>query len=282
MTEITAELVKRLRERTGVGMGKCKEALAEAHGDIEVAIANLRKAGIASAVKKESRETNEGMIAVGESDRYIALVEVNAETDFVVKNEKFQAFAQAVAQEASRHAPESVDALLKLSSSHDPKASLDEVRAVTIQSLGENIQIKRLKLLPKKAQASLAVYSHSGGKLVTCVEIEGSNKQQDLAKDIAMHVAAEAPEYLDSDQIPADVLEREKEIARAQVKGKPEAIIDKIVEGKLKAFYGQACLLYQPFVKDNAVTVSELVANKGKTTQESLKLSYFLRWSVGS
>ncbi|MBS0623327.1 MAG: elongation factor Ts [Verrucomicrobia bacterium] len=281
MAEVTAELLKQLRERTGVGMGKCKEALTEAKGDIELAIANLRKAGIASAVKKESRETNEGVIAIAENNQYLSLVEINAETDFVVKNEKFQQFAHMIAEEVCRHAPASVEALLKLSCSKDPKLTLDEVRAITIQSLGENIQVKRLKLIAKKPNASLAVYSHSGGKLVTLVEIEGAGSYQDLAKDIAMHVAAESPEYLNTDQIPHDVLEREKDIARAQVKDKPAAIIDKIVEGKLKAFYAQACLIYQPFIKDTSVSVGDLVQNTGKAKGENLKLSYFLRWKVG-
>jgi len=281
MAQVTAQLVKELRERTGVGMAKCKEALDAANGDIDLAIENLRKAGMASAVKKEGRETKEGVIKIAENNERIALVEVNAETDFVAKNENFQKFAQNLAEEVCRSMPANASDFSSQKYSQDPRLTIDEYRATIIQSLGENIQIKRLEIFPKKANASLEVYSHGGGKLVTLVEIEGSAEEAELAKDIAMHVAAESPEYLSHEEIPQRVIDHEKEIARAQIQGKPENIVEKILEGKLRAYYDQVCLINQRFIKDNEITISELVAKKGKETGKNLKVSYFLRWRVG-
>ncbi|MCH9608612.1 MAG: Elongation factor Ts [Chlamydiales bacterium] len=277
MGDITAKMIKSLRERTGVGMAKCKEALVSAKGDIEAAIANLRKAGIASAVKKESREANDGVISIFESDRAIAVVEINTETDFVAKNETFQTFAKEIAEEICSTAPESVEAFLKQTSKKDQEHTIDERRALLVQSLGENIQIKRFELFPKKSDHSLAVYSHGGGKLVTLVEIAGSGTLGNVAKDVAMHVASESPEYLSKEEVPPRVIEHEKEIAKAQVKGKPENIIDKIVEGKLKSYFGQACLLYQPFIKDSKMTIEKFVSSN----DQGAHVTQFLRWRVG-
>ncbi|MCP5469572.1 MAG: elongation factor Ts [Chlamydiales bacterium] len=274
MTEITAQMLRELRERTGVGMGKCKEALTESNGDIEKAIANLRKAGMASAVKKESREANEGLIYVFEDKGQVAIVEVNAETDFVVKNERFQEFAKNIAEEICATAPATLDAFMEQKYTKDPKLTVDEYRSITIQSLGENIKIKRFELFPKKAGHSMATYSHMGGKLVTMVELAGAEDKQTLAKDIAMHVAAECPEYITPDEVPERVIEHEKDIARAQVKNKPENIVEKILEGKLNAYFNQVCLLYQKYVKNPDQTIEQLIG-------KDLKISQFLRWRVG-
>lgn len=279
--EITPTMVKELRDRTGVGLGKCKEALEEAGGDIELAISNLRKKGMATAVKKEGRETKEGMIKAKESGNAIAIVEINAETDFVVRNEKFQEFAEILADEIAKQSPVTVEEFLKQKYSKDPKVTIDELRSLLVQTLGENIQIKRIELFPKKKDHSLGLYSHTGGKLVSLVEIAGSSSEVELAKDIAMHIAAESPEYLTPEEIPERVIAHEKEIASAQMKGKPANIIDKIVEGKLKAYYEQVCLIHQHFVKDPSLTIGQLVEKKGKETGKSLKLSQFLRWKVG-
>lgn len=281
MTQITPQMVKELRDRTGVGMGKCKEALQEAGGDIELAISNLRKAGMASAVKKEGRETNEGVIRTAENDAFIAFVEVNAETDFVVNNERFQEFASNLAEEICSTQPANLQDFLNQSYSKEPNLTIDQYRATIVQSLGENIQIRRLDLFPRKENSSIAVYSHGGGKLVTLVEISGSPDEEALAKDIAMHVAAEAPEYLNPSEIPERVIEHEKEIAKAQVKNKPENIIEKILEGKLKAYYDQVCLLHQHFVKNPDLTIQELVDQKSKQSEKKLTVSQFLRWNIG-
>lgn len=281
MAEVTAQMVKTLRERTGIGMAKCKEALDEAGGDIELAIANLRKAGMASAVKKEGRETNEGTIKFAENDRMVALVEVNAETDFVVKNEKFQEFAQNLAHEVCEQAPTNVQEFLAQKYSKDASLTIDQYRATIVQSLGENVQVKKVELFPKKSDASLSVYSHGAGKLVTLVEISGASGEEELAKDIAMHVAAEAPEYLSKDEVPARVVEHEKEIARAQIKDKPANIQDKILVGKLNAYYDQVCLLNQHFIKEPDQTVQQIVDRRAKELGKALKVAQFLRWKVG-
>ncbi|MCH9626787.1 MAG: Elongation factor Ts [Chlamydiales bacterium] len=281
MTQITPQMLKQLRDRTGIGMGKCKEALQESGGDVELAIANLRKAGMASAVKKEGRETNEGVIRSADNGKTVALVEVNAETDFVVNNERFQEFAANLAQEVCQTQPANVEDFLAQSYSKDGSVTIDQYRATIVQSLGENIQIRRIELFPKKAESSLAVYTHAGGKLVTLVEVSGSNEEEALAKDIAMHVAAEAPEYLSAKEIPERVIEHEKEIAKAQVKNKPENIIEKILEGKLRAYFDQVCLLNQHFVKNPDLTIQALVEQRGKECGKSLVVSQFLRWRVG-
>lgn len=281
MAQVTPQLVKELRDRTGVGMSKCKEALDAAEGNIDLAIDNLRKAGMASAVKKEGRETKEGVIITAENGKQIALVEINAETDFVVKNENFMKFAQNVAEEICQTSPVTVADFLKQTSAKDSKITLDEYRATIMQSLGENIQIKRFELFAKKPETTLAVYSHGGGKLVTMVEITGSSSENELAKDIAMHVAAEAPEYLTHQEIPERVIAHEKEIAKAQIQNKPANIIEKILEGKLKAYFDQVCLVNQRFVKDPEITILELVQRRGKEIGKTLELSYFLRWRVG-
>ncbi len=280
--KVTPDMVKELRERTGVGMGKCKEALDQAHGDMDKAIDLLRKSGMASAVKKEGRETKEGVIVSAESKDTVALVEINAETDFVVQNDRFKQFARDIAEEAAHTKPASLEAFLEQKFSKDPSLTIDQYRATLVQSLGEHLKIRRLQLFPKSSSSSLAIYSHMGGKIVTLVEMDGGAGQEALARDIAMHIAAESPDYLRADEIPADVKAREEEIARSQVAGKPAAIMDKIVENKLKAFYEQVCLLSQKFVKDNSITITELVAKEGQRLGKPLAIRRFIRWNVGA
>jgi elongation factor Ts len=278
---VTPAMIKELRDRTGVGMGKCKEALEESHGDMELAIANLRKAGMATAIKKEGRAANEGMIIAAETKQAVAVVEVNAETDFVVKNEMFQQFIKAIAEEIAATRPASLETFLQQNFSKDPSLTIDQYRASIIQRIGENIQIRRFKVLPKGNSTSIGIYHHLGGKILTLVEIDGSPSEEALAKDIAMHVAAAAPEFLTPDQIPAATLEHEKEIARSQVKGKPANIIDKIVEGKLNAYYDGICLVRQKYIKDDHLSISDLVNKKAKEIGKPLTISDFLRWNVG-
>jgi elongation factor Ts len=278
---VTAEMVKELRARTGVGMGKCKEALDQAGGDMELAISNLRKAGIASAVKKEGRDTKEGLIAAAESDKAVAIIEVNAETDFVVKNDMFQKFLSELAKEAAETKPLSVEAFLSQKFSKDPSHTIDEHRAVVMQSIGENIKVQRLAIFPKSENLSIGTYSHMGGKIVTLVQIEGGSGYEALSKEVAMHIAAESPTYVDTHEVPADVKAHEEEIAKAQVVGKPENVITKIVEGKINSFFDQVCLNRQKFVKDQSVTIAELVNQKGKAVNKPLKVKSFVRWHVG-
>jgi len=279
---VTPAKIKELRDRTGVGMGKCKVALTEAEGDIEKAIDILRKQGLASAAKKEDRAAEEGAIFFAEAEDCVAIVEVNAETDFVVKNERFQEFAKAVAEEVASSQPESLEALMEKKCSKDPSMTIDELRGTVVQAIGENIQIKRFLVLSKSDNRSVGIYSHMGGRLVTAVEIKGADDVADLAKDIAMHVAAASPDFLKPELVPADVIEREKSIAREQLKGKPENIMDKILDGKVNAFYDQHCLLHQKFIRDDSLTISELVKKRAEEKGKDLEVANFTRWSVGA
>ncbi len=279
--KVTADMVKELRERTGVGMGKCKEALDQAAGSMDEAIDILRKAGMASAVKKEGREVNEGLIGSFEGKDAIALVEVNAETDFVTQNEKFKQFLADVAAQVADTKPSSVEALLKQAYSKDPSITIDQHRSLVIQSLGENIQIKRLAIIPKSPDLSIGIYSHMGGKIVCAVVLSGGSGEEALSRDIAMHVAAEAPDYLQPSDVPAAIREKEAEIARGQVVGKPANIVDKIIEGKIKAFCDQVCLICQKYVRDNTLTITGLLEKESKRLNKTLHIQTFYRWKVG-
>lgn len=274
---ITAQMVKELRDRTGVGMAKCKEALEGAHGDINVAIDNLRKAGMASAVKKEGRAANEGLIGFAENASHIAIVEVNSETDFVAKNDKFKVFLQTIADEILHSQPQDIETFLAQKFSKDKELSIDELRASIIQLLGENIQIKRFQIIHKKSNHSYGTYAHMQGKIVALVELS-KPRFETVAKDIAMHVAAESPEYLNPEAVPSDVIEHEKDIAREQIKGKPENIVEKILAGKIQAYFDQVCLIKQKFVKDSQFSVEEYA----KSQNSELTVTHFLRWQIGS
>lgn len=281
MTQITPSMIKELRERTGVGMGKCKEALVLAEGDIEKAIDVLRKAGMAAAVKKEGRETKEGLIVTAEDKEHLVLVEANAETDFVVSNDRFKHFVHDCVKQALDDKPKSLDDLMGLSYYKDKSITLDQYRNLVIQALGENIQIRRFETIHKHPNSSYGIYSHMGGKLVVVVEIEGASDQGEIAKEIAMHVAAESPDYVKKEEIPPTEIAREEEIAREQIKNKPENIVEKIVAGKIKAFTEQVCLVNQKYIKDSSVTVEEFLDACGKKIGKSLKVKCFWRWKVG-
>jgi len=281
MKEITAEMVKELRERSGVGMAKCKEALVLAEGDMEKAIDVLRKAGLAAAVKKEGRETKEGMILTAEDRSTLVIIEANAETDFVAKNDRFKHFLFDCVKQALETQPQSLNDFIKQPYFKDKSITIDQYRNLVIQALGENIQLRRLEMIRKHPNCSYGIYSHMGGKLVVVVEMEGAADQEAIAKEIAMHVAAESPDYLKPEEVPATVLAREEEIARSQVQGKPANIIDKIVAGKLKAFTDQVCLIHQKYVKDNTVSVQQFLDICGKKIGKSLTIRCFWRWKVG-
>jgi elongation factor Ts len=281
MANITPAMIKELRERTGVGMGKCKEALEEAQGDMELAIANLRKSGMASAVKKEGRETKEGTIGTAETNQAIAIVEINAETDFVAKNDRFKEFLNNIAEEVARTAPSSLDAFLQQKYSKEPSLTIDQYRATIVQTIGENIQIRRILTLKKTSDHSLGIYSHLGGKIVTLVEVTGSNQEEALAKDIAMHTAAAAPEYLSPEKVPQEIIDHEKDIARGQIQGKPANIVEKIIEGKINAYYDANTLTRQKYIRDDSITISDLVNKRAKESGKPLAVASFIRWSVG-
>ncbi len=255
MAEITAALVKELRERTGAGMMECKRALQEIGGDIEAAVELMRKAGQAKADKKASRIAAEGLIALRQAVGEVAMVEINCETDFVTKNEDFRAFAAAVAEVALCDAPADLDALLALNMANGQ--SVEQNRRECIAKIGENVNVRRFARLATPTGV-LGSYLH-GTRIGVLVELDGGDA--DLAKDIAMHIAASRPLCISSDQISADLIAKEKEIyaAQAATSGKPANIIEKMVEGKLRKYFDEVTLLGQPFVKDPDQSVEKLL-----------------------
>jgi elongation factor Ts len=257
MAQITAALVKELRERTGSGMMECKKALQETGGDIEAAIETMRKSGLAKADKKAGRIAAEGLIVIRQTEdgKAIAMVEVNCETDFVSKGEAFQRFAWAVVDRVLDSDPGDRDILLGLVL-EDGK-STDQVRKELIAKLGENINVRRFARFVTQTGV-LNSYLH-GNRIGVIVELEGGDEA--LAKDIAMHIAASRPICVSADQVPAEWLAREREIYRAQAaeSGKPAAIIEKMVEGRLHKYLAEVTLLGQPFVKDPEQSVAELL-----------------------
>lgn len=281
MKEITTNMIQELRERTGVGIGKCKEALVLAEGDLDKAVHHLRKIGLAAGAKKEGRETKEGQILAEENAKVLVFAEANVETDFVAQNERFKQFLHDVVSQALVSQPKSLEEFLNEPYAKDKSITIDQYRNLVIQALGENIQLRRLQVVHKHANSSYGIYSHMGGKIVVIVELEGATDQAAIAKDIAMHVAAESPDYLDEQEIPANVLAREEEIARSQVKDKPANIVDKIVAGKLQAFKAQVCLVDQKYVRDNALTVRQYVDASSKKVGKPLSVRCFWRWKVG-
>jgi len=281
MADVTATITKEARERTRVGMGKSNQALVDANGNVEDAISLLRKQGMASAAKKQSRQTNEGMIGAAETDGCVAIVEAGSETDFVIQNERFQQFLNNMAEEVAQTMAADLPSFLQQKYSKEPDLSIEEYRGTIVQTIGENIEIKRIHVIPKAKNRSYGIYSHLNGKILVVVEIEGSEDEQNLAKDIAMHVAAASPDYVSPDQVPAETIEREREIAKEQMKGKPENIMEKIVEGKINAYYDEVCLTNQAYIRDDKQSVGQIVEAKAKETGKPLKLTSFLRWAVG-
>jgi elongation factor Ts len=275
MAEITAALVGKLREMTGAGLMDCKKALAETKGDLDAAVDYLRKKGAASAAKKASREANEGVIvqSIQAGARAGILVEVNCETDFVARNEGFKAFCDEVAK-----------TLLE-----NPKADLEAARTAQVAKIGENIQISRFHRMEVTGNGMVAAYIHTGAKVGVLVEVssgkEATSANEDfkqLVKDITLQIAAGHPFVVSRDQVPADLLAKEKEIAAEQVKGKPPQAIAKIVEGKLEKFYQGYCLLDQGFVKRNSeVTVKEHMASVAKQLGDEISIRGFVRFQVG-
>lgn len=259
---ITAALVKELRERTGAGMMECKKALVETDGDIDVAIEHMRKTGLAKADKKAGRTAAEGLVVFKSSadGKKAALVEVNCETDFVTKGDDFINFANAVAQTALEGEPADIDALLAL-----PLEGGDSIADTTkalIAKIGENMNVRRF--VTKTTDGVLGVYLH-GGRIGVMVELQGGDEA--LAKDIAMHIAASKPACVSEADVPAELIEKEKEIFAAQAaeSGKPAEIIEKMVGGRIKKFLKEVTLLGQPFVKDPDQTVEQLLKAAGAT-----------------
>lgn len=284
MASFTAKDVKALREQTGCGMMDCKKALVEADGDMEKAVDFLREQGLAKQAKKASRIAAEGMAfaMTTEDHKKGVVIEVNAETDFVAKNADFQAFVNTCAQTVIDNNPADVEALLACNASGSDK-TVAELLQEKVLVIGENIQIRRFKLM----EGACVAYVHAGGVIGVLV-----NFKTDLAdkpefvtygKDVAMQIAALNTPYLKESDVPAEVLEHEKEIMKAEVvnSGKPEAIADKIVMGKIGKFYKENCLLDQAFVKENKISVQQYTNNTAKELGGSIEITEFIRFEKG-
>ncbi|MCA1799243.1 MAG: translation elongation factor Ts [Xanthomonadaceae bacterium] len=269
---ITAQMVKELRERTGSGMMECKKALVETGGDLDAAVELMRKQGLAKADKKAGRIAAEGAIIIEQSGdgKRAVMVEVNCETDFVATGAEFRAFAEGVARTALESGAADVDALM---ASGTGGKTLDESRRELVAKIGENITVRRFALV-ERAGDRIGTYLH-GTRIGVLVDVAGGD--DDLARDLAMHIAASRPVCVDESGVPADLLAKEREIiaAQSQQEGKPAAIIEKMVEGRLRKYLAEITLLGQPFVKNPDQTVSQLVKAAGATVHA------FMRMEVG-
>ncbi len=274
---VTAEAVKLLRERTGAGMMECKKALVETNGDLDAAAELMRKAGLAKADKKAARVAAEGVIVIERSadGKRAAIAEINCETDFVAREQDFQAFATNVAKLALEHRPASLDALMALSLPNG--SSVEETRRVLIAKIGENVGVRRFASL--EAPAVIGSYLH-GTRIGALVAMKSGDEA--VAKDIAMHVAAINPARVSAAEVPADDVEKERSIFVEQAKsdpktaGKPQEIVDKIVDGKVRKWLGEITLLGQPFVKDDKQTVEQYLKKAGG------EVVSILRYEVGA
>jgi len=259
-------MVKELRERTGAGMMECKKALVETDGDMDAAIEHLRMAGLAQADKKASRIAADGRIALATSadQSQAVMVEVNCETDFVAKDASFQAFTDAVADKALTAASDDVDALMGAGDN-----GLEQSRQALVTKIGENIQVRRMARM--SGTNNIGAYVH-GGHIGVLVGVEGGDEE--LARDIAMHIAALNPAYVDVDEVPAEVLEKEKHFLMEQAadSGKPADIIEKMVEGRMRKHLASITLLGQDFVKDSDITVSKLLKQNGASVKSFVRL----------
>ena len=267
---ISASMVKELRERTGAGMMECKKALVECDGDIDAAVEQLRKSGQAKADKKASRTAAEGSITIKTSDdgKTAVLLEVNCETDFVAKDENFAGFTNAVAERVLTDRPANVEALMELPLG-DTGTSIEDARKTLIAKIGENISVRRFEIV--ESAGSLGLYLH-GLRIGVAIALDGGDEA--LAKDIAMHVAASRPICISEEQVPAEALKKEREIFSAQAaeSGKPEDIIAKMVEGRIKKYLKEVTLLGQPFVKDPDQTVEKMLKSASASVTKMVRL----------
>ena len=277
MAEITAELVKQLRDETNVSMMECRKALQEAGGDLAKATTVLRKRGVAVAAKKASRAADQGLIASATADggKVVSLVEVNCETDFAAKNDSFKKLVDQVAANACQSDAGLAD-------------QMTDAIVAKIAEIGENIVVGRCARYALGGKGRVASYIHQGGKVGVVAEIGCENSAteenaafRELVKDVTLQIAAANPRYLVAADVPADVIAAEREIYASQVKDKPPQIVDKIVDGKLKKFYTDTCLVDQIFVKDTKITIAALLAAKSKELGDKLTIRRFVRYQIG-
>jgi elongation factor Ts len=287
MSQINPADIKALREQTGAGFGDVKAALTEANGNMEQAVVILRKKGLAAAGKKAGRVTAEGTVAAFVSGTTGVLVEVNCETDFVGRNDVFRAFADEVARALAQSKAENVEALLAENwpGSDEP---VSQKVAERVAAIKENITIRRFARYEAPEVATIGTYIHGGGKIGVMVEVvaQGGTKDahlDEVARDVAMHIAAAEPRVLGGEDVTQKDLDTEREIARdaALKSGKPENIVEKMVSGKMEKFYGEACLLEQPFIKDDKSTVGDYVSKRGKEKGCAYLVTRFTRYKLG-
>ena len=279
MADISASLVKELREETGVGMMECKKALVEANGDKVAAVKILRESGMAIAAKKATRTAKQGIIAadISADAQSGRMIEVNCETDFVSKNDNFKAFVADLLKSSAGVADNAI--------AETAKAKVD----AKVAEIGENIIARRNVTYKVQGTGAIAGYVHLGGKLGVMVEVGCKNAAsvqnpavKALLADLTLHITAVNPACITRDQVPAETVNAEKEIYAKQVEGKPANIIGKIVDGKLEKFYGQICLVEQPFVKDQDKTISAVLAEAGKAAGDEFTIRRFVRWQLGA
>jgi len=274
MANITAQLVKELREKTGAGMMDCKKALVQTDGDIDAAIDFLREKGLSSAAKKADRIAAEGTTYILEQGNEAIILEVNAETDFVSKNEKFQVLVASLAEQLLAAKPATVEAALELANAEGVKIA-DQI-STAVATIGEKITLRRFEVKTKTDADAFGSYLHMGGRIGVLVSLEGSTDAS-AAKDVAMHIAAINPTYVSRDEVSAEEVERERKVLTEQAlnEGKPENIVAKMVEGRLGKYFEDVCLLDQTFVKNSDQKVRDFVASTGGS------VNGFVRYAVG-
>lgn len=273
MAGVTAKMVKELRDMTGVGMMDAKKALVEVEGDIEKAVDLLREKGMAKAAKKSDRIAAEGLAAVATKGNVAAIVEVNSETDFVSKNEMFQDLVKHTAELIAENKPADMDAAMQIKTE---KGTIESDMIEATQVIGEKISFRRFEVLEKADDAAFGAYLHMGGRIAVLTVVDGTT-DENVARDVAMHVAAINPRYVTEEQIPAEELEHENTVLTEQAlnEGKPANIVEKMVEGRMKKFKAEISLVDQPFVKDPDMTVGKYLESKGA------KINTFVRFEVG-
>ncbi|MGA3600866.1 MULTISPECIES: translation elongation factor Ts [Lysinibacillus] len=274
MANITAQLVKELREKTGAGMMDCKKALVETDGNLEAAIDFLREKGLSSAAKKADRIAAEGTTYILENGNEAIILEVNAETDFVSKNDKFQVLVASLAEQLLAAKPASIEAALEIANAEGVKV-VDQI-STAIATIGEKITLRRFEVKTKTDADAFGSYLHMGGRIGVLVTLEGSTDAS-AAKDVAMHIAAINPTYVSRDEVSAEEVERERKVLTEQAlnEGKPENIVAKMVEGRLGKYFEDVCLLDQSFVKNSDQKVRDFVASTGGS------VNGFVRYAVG-
>jgi elongation factor Ts len=290
--QITAEQVSKLRSVTGAGMMDCKKALTENAGDFDKAIEYLRKKGIASASKKAGRTAKEGAVSafVDTDHKAVVLVEVNCETDFVGKNENFQKLVENIARHIAKANPSDVTTLLAQKYTGDASKTIEEVQKEAIATMGENISIRRFVRYELASNKAVKTYIHAGGRVGVIVEVALSNAEKahqaafsTYLSDLSMHIAAASPLYLKADEVPAETVAKEKEIALAQLQSqnKPADVLEKIAIGKINKYFEETCLVKQKFVKDDKKSVEQLTHETGKALGETLSINRFTRYVLG-